>query len=424
MFEHAEIEERMGELLARLREEDVATLVHLLACELCRSMVQRLLAPEREDPWQGFLAGELPFPVDPQIHAMEGCRLFEELMDMEPSRRWGAVRQARFRNLLVADLLVEESLQALPADPRRSEEMAALARQVARKAYPPGMKSWVDEILVRSCCVMGNARRLLGDLAGAEERFGAASSALPALPGSPERAFYCQMLAYLREDQNLLEEAANLLWRAATTYRDLGEPVRQGECLCRLGFLFLRRHDMDGAVRTLTRSRLLLLDCSPVFAARAGLGIAVCLAALGQPEPARILLEDSRRLRSAIPDQGELLVLDWLEGRIEAHLGDFAAAVPRLDGVRRRLLEQEKLVETALCTVDLACACARAGRAEEILDLIHELGVRFPGAVDLSRILAALCSLMDAAREGELGLEAAARQAADLIRRPGAPVEN
>ncbi len=359
-------------------------------------------------------------PVETAVWAAEAAPLYAELLGLAAPRRFEAIREARFKNLFLAELLLREGERLAPAEPEKSEELALLAYHLGGSTYPRELSVWVEEVVARSCCLLGNARRVGGDLEGADKRFRMASAALAVPPDSPVRAFFCQMLAYLREDQSRDREAEPLLWRAARIYREAGRRAPQGECNCRLGFLFLRAYDLERAASVLLRAWLLLQDAgSPLLAARSGLGLAVCLAALGQPRAARVLLEQCRELTTVWQgDSAELVRLHWLEGRIEAHLGDLAEAVPRLEAVRRRLLDEEKLVESALCTIDLATVYAKVGRAEDILPLIHEIAAHFPGSLGLTRILVALCGVLNTAHLGEGDLETVARRAVGLILRP------
>jgi tetratricopeptide (TPR) repeat protein len=278
----------------------------------------------------------------------------------------------------------------------------------------------VDRILARSYCLQGNALRLVGDRQGAEQCFQKASSSLTGPPGSIERAYYCQRLASLREEQGNFDEATALLWRAAGIFNEAGASEEQGDCLCRLAFLFFHEHDLARASRLFAQARgLLSFEGSPALAARCGLGLATCLAALGQREQARRLRKESRPLGDSVTDGRDLLEIDWLEGRLATRLGEPDEASARLSSVRRRLLQQKRLLDAALCSLDLARVFAETGQEERIGGLIDELHRGFPVSLDQVRMLIALHDFQRSAQAGA-DLEGAAREAIELIRRPAA----
>lgn len=157
-----------------------------------------------------------------------------------------------------AELLLRQSELAQPAEPERSEELARLALLIVGRPHPARLLGRVEEVQARGLCLMGNARRLLGDLQHAEEMLRRAAYHLLGPPESSERAGYCRMLALLRRDQGRGEEAVGLLWRAARIYGDLGERAGEGDCMATLGLLFVERGELERAVDPLRRSREVL----------------------------------------------------------------------------------------------------------------------------------------------------------------------
>ncbi|MFL6197830.1 MAG: hypothetical protein ACJ76J_01520 [Thermoanaerobaculia bacterium] len=176
-------------------------------------------------------------------------QLMNELLAVERHRREEAARQERFRDLVLAELLVAESCRFEESCPEKAEELADLARLIADQAYPGLLAARVDRLLARSYALQGNARRLAGDRYGAEQRFREAALALTCPPNAIERAFYCQRLACLREEQGHLDEATALLWRAVGIFGEARALEAQGACLWRLAFLFLNENKLETASR-------------------------------------------------------------------------------------------------------------------------------------------------------------------------------
>ncbi|HWN43201.1 MAG TPA: hypothetical protein VNW71_13330, partial [Thermoanaerobaculia bacterium] len=213
------------------------------------------------------------------------------------------------------------------------------------------------------------------------------------------------------------EEAAALLGRAVDLFREEQDARAESVCLCRLGFLALGDDDAGRASRFFVQARgLLSPGCSPAWAARCGLGLALCLAVLGQAGEARELWERSR-MPGSVPDPRTLLELDWLEGRLAVQLGDHQEAVGWLNSVRRRLFIQRRLLDAALCSLDLARAFVAMERESRIQELIDDLSRTWPVSFDQVRVVLALNDYRTAAREGR-DLEKAALAALDLMRRP------
>lgn len=347
-------------------------------------------------------------------------QLLNELLATRGHCRRDLVREDRFRSVALAEVLLAESERFQAECPGDSEELAKLAELIADQRYPGATLERVDKVLLRARCLQGNARRLAGDREAAERQF---QRALPALSGPPvshERAFYCQMLAHLRDDQGRLDEAVALLWRAATIFRELGASKMEGKCLCRLAFLYFQEHDVERASRLFAQARgLLSFKHSPALAAQCHLGLATCLALLGDLDKARELRKQSQPLGDIVADTRELTDIDWLEAKLAGLLGEHDVAVAGLSSVRRRLFKHKRLLDAALCSLDLARLFAKAGQAERIQELIKELHTAFPSSIDQVRSLIALFDFLRCTRTG-MDLDSAALAALDLIRRPSA----
>lgn len=347
-----------------------------------------------------------------------------ELLDRPASQRFEAVREDRFRCLALAGLLIAESERFEEVSPAKADELAEAARMIADQPHAGELLPQADAILLRAWTLRANACRLMRDLHGAEVCFEKAMSVLAGPAGAAERAFYCQRLACLREEQGHREEAAALLGRAVELLREERDARAESACLCRLGFLALGEDDAERASRFFVQARALLSPecppaCSPTLASRCGLGLALCLATQGQTGEARRLWEHSRMsgIGDIVPDPRALLELDWLEGRLAVLLGDHPEAVGRLNSVRRRLFIQRRLLDAALCSLDLARVFIAMERESRIQELIDDLNRTWPVSFDQVRVVLALKDFRQAAREGR-DLERAGLDALDLMRRP------
>ena len=120
----------------------------------------------------------------------EARRLFDRLLGAATDQRRALAASEEFRNLRLVDLLLEESLELQPADPLPSEKLARLGFQIASQPYEPRLASRVDDAKARASVLIGSARRLAGDRAGAEEAFRCAVTHLTCPPDAIERGFY------------------------------------------------------------------------------------------------------------------------------------------------------------------------------------------------------------------------------------------
>jgi tetratricopeptide (TPR) repeat protein len=424
VIDHVDLEQRTRAFVAKLGGPEAQTLAHLLACGVCRDQVLEKVSPPPAARLDAVRGAPIPRPgstVESSLRQAEARQLYRELLALEPRQRHEALREARFRSLDLAELLLSTSEQAQPEEPRRSEELASLAWHIADQAFQGELVARADDAMARARCLMGNARRLLGDPEGAEVQLRAAVSTLTGAPNSRERGFFCQMLALLREDQKRPDEATALLWRAVGIFRERGETESQAACLCRLGFLFFEQDDFEHAVRVLTPAReLLSAQRSPALLARCNLGLAVSHAMLGREDEARALAAESRLLRDSVATPGEALALDWLEGKLALQVGELALAEAKLDGVRKTFLSEGRQVEAALCSAELACVLARQGERERIETLFDELYAHFALSPTGIRIRVAMRRFVQITENGRADFGAALAETLELIRRPGA----
>lgn len=338
----------------------------------------------------------------------EARQLFNRLMKAPEEQRPALAASHEFRNLRLVDLLLEESHDRLPSEPVWAEELAALAFAVAAQGHEPAPARRVDDARAQASVLTGAARRLAGDLKGAEQAFSRAAAHLTGPADSPESALYCQQLAVLRHDQERDGEATSLLWRAALIYNQGADVLEEGACLAELGLLFVADDQVDRAILPLARAgEVLDLYPDPSLTVLARLGLAFCHARLGEADKAQRLVKSARARYGRVAESSPRLAhVAWIEGKVAALTGNLEDAPGLLDTARKAFVRQEKLYETAFAGLDLAGVLARKGQLESLRFLIHDVVEGFRADVrqiGVLRVLNIVESALPRGRRAEPG---------------------
>jgi tetratricopeptide (TPR) repeat protein len=338
----------------------------------------------------------------------EARRLLGQLLDAPEAQRPALAASNEFRNLRLADLLLEESRDLQTDQPMLSEELASLALQIAEQRHAPKYARQVDEARASACVLIGAARRIAGDLRGAEQAFGRAAGYLTGPPDTLERGYYSQQLAVLRRDQGRDDEATGLLWRAALIYNEGADVLEEAACLAELGLLFVADGQVARAILPLTRaSEALDLHPDPSLAVLARLALGVCHACMGEADKAQRLVKTARARYGRVADSvRQMAQCAWLEGKVAAYTGNLEDAPGLLDTAFKAFVRQERLYDAAFAGLDLAAVLARKGQLESLRFLIHDVVEGFRAEVaqiGVLRVLGTVESALLRGRRAELG---------------------
>jgi tetratricopeptide (TPR) repeat protein len=424
-------EKRTAELLDELGEGHAEGLLHLMNCQACQGTARDRLRGESEEarrtaePAYDRLLAKLEERTPGLLREMEeqsaeARRLLVELLDSTADQRSALAGGPGYRNLKLAELLLQESWSLQPAELELSQERARLAFRIAAQRHPVECAGRVDDIKARACVLVGNARRLAGDRLAAEEHFRRAVSYLTCAPGAIERAFYCQMLSALRLDQRQDDEAAGLLWRAAVLYNENADLLEEAACLAELGFLFVADDQVHRAVKPLTRAcETLELYRDATLAVQARLALAVCHARLGHSAKALDVLRSARAMYDRVDGSSEQMAqVAWMEGKVAALTGNREDAPSLLDTARKSFLRAGKLYDTVFASLDLAAALAKSTRLESIHPLIHDVVEAFPADVEQAGALRVLGRVEAALLGGKRAeMEDVVASSAEMLRR-------
>jgi tetratricopeptide (TPR) repeat protein len=289
--------------------------------------------------------------------------LFAELAESPSPDRGRMLKKRRFHDPALVELLLEKSREAQPADPGFADSLATLAALLTLQLRRPSQGAGRTAIFLgRASCLSGNARRLLGNEEEAEAAFLNTVGFLGRSPASCDRAFYCRYLALLRWEQGRMDEAASLLHHAARIFSDNRASREEGTTLSLLGLLYTEEGDFAQSTSLLRKARLAGgTEPRPWLALRSRLALAFGHARLGQLGKARWMLREAWDFYRQVSDPLEIARAQSLEGRICSLLGSAEDADALLDSVRVRYLEDYRLPDAALATLDLALHRVESG---------------------------------------------------------------
>ena len=147
-------------------------LFHLLAvCPQCRAVGGWLL-----ELHQAHALPEIFGPIDAALarSRAEAPQLLQELAPLDPEERLARLHAApRFVSWGLCELLARRSCQTAPEQPAEAVHLADLAVHVADMipGGEPFEEPWVYQLRSLAWASLGNARKVQGDLSGAERCF-------------------------------------------------------------------------------------------------------------------------------------------------------------------------------------------------------------------------------------------------------------
>jgi transcriptional regulator with XRE-family HTH domain len=220
---------------------------------------------------------------------------------------------------------------------------------------------------------VGNARRVAGDLPGADEAFARSAQ----LWGFGEADLFdgsrlLDLEASLRKDQRRLPEALELLDRAS---RMPGlSAIGQAKILIKRAITLKWSEDFEGALASLQ-------EAAPAIASAQDSRLlwilqfesTVNLCHLNRAAQASALLPEVRRMATQIGNLLDQLRSRWLEGKVAARLGHTGEATEALSRVRAEFSDLGMRYDEALATMELAGLYLEQGRTAEVKTLARQM---------------------------------------------------
>jgi tetratricopeptide (TPR) repeat protein len=319
-------------------------------------------------------------------------------------------------------LLLKRVREQVFSDPVRAVETAQLAVRLSERlgaAYHP---DWVMDLRARAHAHLGNARRVLGELKGAEDSFLLAAECLEK-GGTGDPRILAEILsleASLRLDQRRLEESLALVERVVDLYKKTEDRGGLGKALLQKSKILLESGRSEDAVGAVRES---LLEIDPdrergLFA-HAHFNLFNFLTRGGSLEEAARLLPEVRRLYQEAGGRVDLLRLRWTEGLLAHGLGRTGEAEAAYRAVQREFLDLGKGLDAALVSLDLATLLWEQRRTDELKELAAEMMAVFESR-EVHREALAARALFQCACAEERVTDELIRLVASRLRRRGA----
>jgi tetratricopeptide (TPR) repeat protein len=290
---------------------------------------------------------------------------------------------------------------------------AILAERLDPAAFPPGA---VYDLQAKAFAELGNSRRILNDLVGAEAGFERALRR--AKLGSGDRRLFAEiisMAASVYRAGRRFDRAFSLLDRACEVYLALGEEHFAGRTLISMGTAKGAYGDTAESIGLL-REGLRLLDRKrdPELLLIGVHNLIAFQVIEGRFAEGRDLIRahaDLYRQRATVFVR---LRLRWVEGQIAAGLGEAAEAEVAFLEARDGFAEHRLAYVEALISLDLAALWLAQGRTAEIGSLLAEVLGTFRALGIRREAIAVLLMLEEAANAERLTVALVGSAAASL----------
>jgi tetratricopeptide (TPR) repeat protein len=415
-------------LLAQDRTEDEnRSLLHLIAvCPECRKAGGYLLDLHRTGALPPLFG---PLDVSLARSRAEAPRLWKILARHPHERRLALTRATRrFASWGLCELLCKESRKAAVDEPARSAELAELAVLVADSLEDgsPFETSWIYQLRAFSWAHLGNARRVCGDLRGADEAFSMSDpwweagdeATGDALGYGPD---ILALKAPLRSDQRRFPEALTLLDRALAGYLQ-GDPEHRdqhlaGRVLVKKAYVLTQMREPEQSILSLREAEELVdPDRDPRLFLCLRHNLLDNLASAGRFAEARELLPEVEALCRSAGSRLDEVRLRWVAGRIAAGLGDRSGARRSFGDARREFAARGMAYDAALVSLELAVLLIEQGETAEVRELAEEMAEIFRARDVHRETLAALAVFQAAAALDAASADLARDLAAYLTR--------
>ena len=290
---HLSLETMAKWLTGRLEHDDLLRDVvphHLEQCSGCRQAYETLEILKQEvGHWDEEVA-LLETREAPDLAALlhqTAPELRADLIEEEESlHTWG-----------LCHLLLKRSLAAARQDPGSAFDLADQAVRLTAHLGSTYDPQWVLGLRARALACRANARRVLGELRGAESDFRKARGCLDrsGMEGSRFEAEVLDLESSLRRDQRRFGSALDLAEQALGLYRKIQDSHGTAKVYLKKAKILEDSNDLEGAIELLRRPEEAIdPEREPHLYALARYNLVCCLSEAGQLEEAQDFLPEVR----------------------------------------------------------------------------------------------------------------------------------
>jgi tetratricopeptide (TPR) repeat protein len=308
---------------------------------------------------------------------VEGKALVTELLRHPAERRLILIRNhPRFHTWGVFERLLEDSLRENPRDADVSEELArlalALSEQLDEVRY--GTEA-IEDLRGRAWAYVGNARRVLSDLRGAQEALDRALVHLRQGTREPwERAVWLDLKGSLLRAQRRFDEALRLMNRALMLFLAVGDQHRAGRTLVNMDSVFHHSGRSEEGIPLLYRAlELIDPEQEPRLLLMAKHNLIDDLAECGRFMEAQRLFSQTHALYQRFPEPFVEVRRLWVKGKIVRGLGQPEKAEGLFLAARDGFIKLGSAYDLALVSLELAGLYSVEGRHAELKRLAAEM---------------------------------------------------
>ncbi len=358
-----------------------------------------------------------PLPADREA----AQSLWERLKLRPEEQRWLLVeRVEEFRNWVLVERAVAESLDLAPNHPRESLGWAKLAGRIAELV--PGSEAWRWRLQGCAGTALTNAFRVCNDLpAGRAARLRARQlweAGEPGDPGLLNRALLPWIEAALYRDDRELPQALKKIAEALAL--DNGE-LRGKIFLTKASIHHVLDEPEAATAANLEAARLIDAEREPRLAWGVCYNLLSDLLHLGRAEEASQRLPEVRRLAKRLGGELDAARVTWLEAKVADGLGDLESARAGFERVRSTFQKPELSYDFALVSVDLSLVLLKQGETKRVRTIAEEMAFIFQSQQVHSQALVALRIFCEAAKREAATVELARKVARFLYRAQSDP---
>ena len=281
----------------------------------------------------------------------------------------------KLKGVTTCEALLERSWDLRHNNPHQMLELANCAALLADHLSPEDhdSKKLID-LRYRAWAALGNAYRANDDLQSAEWALSRAAEILPQGTGDKRlTAEFLDFQASLYCAQRRFPLAFEALDVVHAIRRQLGEDHLAGRALISKGLYTGYANDPEGAIRLLTKGlEMIDRERDPELTLSAIHNIAWFLMEGERYRKARNVVWENRWRYTRHGGKIDHVKLRWLQGRIEAGLGNLPAAEDALREAQEGLQNEDLRYHAALASLDLASILLRRGRCEEARTVVLE----------------------------------------------------